>query len=411
MFPFSSALRFVMCQLKSQGTSMNFHNGLTATVGIRTLTLALTGLWINGARAHAPPTPEAVAAQAQVVVQAERQRVRQRTATELPAVESAAVSNPKAGDLGSPSAAMTASPDSTLSAPLTIKYAGSSPALAVTDTGSNKGILSIISNSRNASSALFGQTNGSGAGLTGYNYGTSGPAGKFTIDNGESAQPGAYAATNGSGPALLATVTNNASESPAVYGQNNASDEGIGVEGDGHVGVFGYTETSIAVSAFAVSGTALLAQSEGSYGVLAEAYGSGTGIYAYSESGYAGIFQGPVQINGSLTVNGVNISSDRALKTGFATIDGKQVLAKIEALPISSWNYKADLGKRHVGPMAQDFHSAFDLGGTDDTHINLTDIAGVSLAAIKELASEMQAKDARIAALEARLSALERHPH
>jgi DNA-binding transcriptional MerR regulator len=49
--------------------------------------------------------------------------------------------------------------------------------------------------------------------------------------------------------------------------------------------------------------------------------------------------------------------------------------------------------------MAQDFHAAFGLNGEDDTHINLTDIAGVSLAAIQELSKQMQAKDAQIAEL------------
>jgi len=53
--------------------------------------------------------------------------------------------------------------------------------------------------------------------------------------------------------------------------------------------------------------------------------------------------------------------------------------------------------------MAQDFHAAFGLGGDDDTHINLADTAGVSLAAIQELNRRLNLKDAKIAELEAKL--------
>jgi DNA-binding transcriptional MerR regulator len=46
------------------------------------------------------------------------------------------------------------------------------------------------------------------------------------------------------------------------------------------------------------------------------------------------------------------------------------------------------------------------LNGEDDTHINLSDAAGVSLAAIKELNKRVHDKDARIVALEAQLKAM-----
>ena len=69
---------------------------------------------------------------------------------------------------------------------------------------------------------------------------------------------------------------------------------------------------------------------------------------------------------------------------------------KVSNLPVSAWVFKSDPEKNHVGPMAQDFHAAFGLNGDDDKHINLTDIAGVSLAAIKELSNEMREKDAQL---------------
>ena len=41
---------------------------------------------------------------------------------------------------------------------------------------------------------------------------------------------------------------------------------------------------------------------------------------------------------------------------------------------------------RHIGPMAQDFHSAFQLGGSgNDTTITTTDIDGVNMLAIQAL--------------------------
>ncbi len=93
-------------------------------------------------------------------------------------------------------------------------------------------------------------------------------------------------------------------------------------------------------------------------------------------------------------------------------MDPEAVLAKVAALPISAWNYKADRESRHVGPMAQDFKAAFDLG-TDDRHIATVDADGVALAAIQGLnrkvevqALEVGSRDARIERLEAELAEL-----
>lgn len=104
--------------------------------------------------------------------------------------------------------------------------------------------------------------------------------------------------------------------------------------------------------------------------------------------------------------------SDRAAKRDVRELDGREVLSKLAALPLSSWSYKADEGgARHVGPMAQDFAAAFGLGH-DDRHVAPSDVAGVGLAAAQALQRELEArlaeKDAQIAALAERLAALER---
>jgi len=99
--------------------------------------------------------------------------------------------------------------------------------------------------------------------------------------------------------------------------------------------------------------------------------------------------------------------SDRNLKENFSAVDGREVLARLVELPISTWNYKAEAPSiRHMGPMAQDFHAAFGLG-EDERHIPTVDADGVALAAIQGLHAIVQEQDARIAQLEADNAALQ----
>ena len=99
-------------------------------------------------------------------------------------------------------------------------------------------------------------------------------------------------------------------------------------------------------------------------------------------------------------------SSDRNLKENFTPVDGREVLARLMQVPISSWNYKSqDPAIRHIGPMAQDF-SVFDVG-EDNTHISTVDADGVALAAIQGLYQIVQERDERISQLEAQNANLE----
>jgi len=101
------------------------------------------------------------------------------------------------------------------------------------------------------------------------------------------------------------------------------------------------------------------------------------------------------------------LPSDRDTKTNFATVDERDVLARLAAVPVEAWNYKGeDASVRHIGPMAQDFYAAFNVG-EDDTHINPVDANGVALAAIQGLYRMMREKDAEIDALKARVATLE----
>ena len=99
-------------------------------------------------------------------------------------------------------------------------------------------------------------------------------------------------------------------------------------------------------------------------------------------------------------------ASDRALKTDFVAIDPLQVLAKVVAMPVTQWRYRSQIGEVHLGPVAQDFHAAFGLGG-DDKHIATVDEAGVALAAIQALHRLLHERDAEIAALNERLLRIE----
>ncbi len=108
--------------------------------------------------------------------------------------------------------------------------------------------------------------------------------------------------------------------------------------------------------------------------------------------------------NGNVTCVAVNITSDRNAKDDFAAINPEQVLAKVAAMPITEWQYKKQTDTRHIGPVAQDFSSAFGLNGSDDRHICVVDEGGVALAAIQGLNEKLEAqsreKDAQIQQLE-----------
>ena len=83
-------------------------------------------------------------------------------------------------------------------------------------------------------------------------------------------------------------------------------------------------------------------------------------------------------------------------------VDGYEILDKLVALPISTWNYTWDPPTtRHLGPMAQDFMATFGLGD-DDKVINMVDANGVNMVAIQALHRKILALEARIADLEGR---------
>jgi hypothetical protein len=80
------------------------------------------------------------------------------------------------------------------------------------------------------------------------------------------------------------------------------------------------------------------------------------------------------------------------------------LLDKVAALRVRDYKMKdQNDGTRHIGPVAQDFYSAFGYGGTE-TGINLADADGVLLAAVQALYEQNQDQQAEIEALKAKLA-------
>ena len=137
-----------------------------------------------------------------------------------------------------------------------------------------------------------------------------------------------------------------------------------------------------------------------------------------SDSGMKISFRTQGTERAKVTSSGLENVSDRNLKQGFAEANYEQVLRAVEGMPVQYWSYKDDESQtRHLGPVAQDFQSAFAVGQSDRS-IAAIDADGVSLAAIKglsrrlqerdaEVANLKQQRDAEVADLKARLAALE----
>ena len=100
--------------------------------------------------------------------------------------------------------------------------------------------------------------------------------------------------------------------------------------------------------------------------------------------------------------------SDRDAKENLSAVNPRDVLERVAQMPISTWNYKSqDNSIRHIGPMAQDFAAAFQVG-EDTRRITTVDADGVALAAIQGLNQVVKEKDAEIQELKQRLEKLEK---
>ena len=98
-----------------------------------------------------------------------------------------------------------------------------------------------------------------------------------------------------------------------------------------------------------------------------------------------------LKANGNLNIAGaLNEMSDENAKENFADVDPHDVLEKVTEMPITTWNYKHDDESiRHIGPTAQDFRAAFELGD-DPKKISSMDRSGVALVSIQALNEQIK---------------------
>jgi photosystem II stability/assembly factor-like uncharacterized protein len=83
-------------------------------------------------------------------------------------------------------------------------------------------------------------------------------------------------------------------------------------------------------------------------------------------------------------------ASSRDLKENFTEVNGDEILAKINQLNITQWNYKLEASSTvHIGPIAEEFYDLFKTGGTDKS-ISSIDPAGVALIGIQTLSKKVE---------------------
>jgi len=310
-----------------------------------------------------------------------------------------------------------------------------------TTVGSGPAVLGTVTGETNDSPAIYGQNNasqaagigvegdGSGYGVYGYapygvfgsssagasGYGVFGSASSgYGVYGDSSTGIGVYGftnsrstaaveGTNAGGTAVFGTSTGSCVNTYCGSGVYGNSSSGYGVLGssDSNIGVYGYSAST------ASAAIGIQAYSCCSVGLYAGAGGpSGIGLYAYSATGTALYVVGDISVlvanfSGAVAAGAYDKLSDRNSKQHFASIDHRQLLEKLVALPLRTWSSPTDrLGRRHLGPSPQDFHAAFHLNGDDDTRMSLSDLLGANLAAIQELQTELREKSTQLERLE-----------
>jgi hypothetical protein len=100
---------------------------------------------------------------------------------------------------------------------------------------------------------------------------------------------------------------------------------------------------------------------------------------------------------------------DRDAKKNFKPLDVVGVLEKLNTIQISRWNYRweSDHDVANIGPMAQDFKTAF-YPGRDDKSITTLEFDGVELAAIQGLSQKLSEREAELQELRKSVAELQR---
>jgi hypothetical protein len=287
------------------------------------------------------------------------------------------------------------------SAPLTVSQNDASQGNGiVATTAGNFAAGLFATGSGNQGYGVYAVSSGTGGvALQGYNTASTGNAGNFYMDNpnipdsGGDADGGAdavVAVANAGGPGSTlgyyghagAFFENNGSNrSSTLYAQSSGA----------NAAVFGYAPTS-------------------GVGVKGETY-SGVGVWGQSDGeGFVAYFNSTATGGSCVYVGGTGwdcSANDSLMKKHAEAVDPRRVLRQLAAMPVSYYGMvgQRDPAVRYLGPSAEDFKTAFDLG-PNDTTINTANAEGVALVAIQGLYRELEARDAKIAALEAENKAL-----
>jgi trimeric autotransporter adhesin len=176
---------------------------------------------------------------------------------------------------------------------------------------------------------------------------------------------------------MVLDVSSSAGLSPAAFRVSSTAAHGVGI--------FVAQTSDDATAVFTAAGT----------GDIIKGFNGGNGGNAIFE-----VFN-----NGVVAATSFNSTSDRNAKENFSSVSAEEILDRVVALPVTRWNYKTDAGEDHLGPMAQDFHAAFGLNGTDDKHISLLDEGGVALAAIQGLNQKLENRSGHLEDRERQLEA------
>ena len=262
----------------------------------------------------------------------------------------------------------------------------------------------------------FGTVGGGEQNEAGDNSGSTCDASFATVAGGGFNTASGYASTvaggdnnTASGPASIVAGgelnTASGDHSTVVGGVNNTASGQLSFVAGG-VGNEAFGDFSFAAGQNAVttdSGAFLWCASGGT-----QCGSAGTNSFEVAVYGPIFFYDGPNGSGCNLSAGGGswNCSSDRNLKDNIVPIDSRSVLERVAHLPITQWKMKAEpAGRKHIGPMAQDFYAAFRLGDSD-RYIALGDGQGVALAAIQALYQVVQQKDGQIRKLRQQLQVL-----
>jgi len=136
-------------------------------------------------------------------------------------------------------------------------------------------------------------------------------------------------------------------------------------------------------------------------------YTTGTSQFRVRARGGTWFFSNAGMTTGAYLAAGSNSwasACDSANKEDFRAVNRHELLERVAALRVRDYKMKDQSdGIRHIGPVAQDFHSAFGYG-ENNTSINLSDMDGIALAAIQALYADNQQLRQELEALKAELA-------